>query len=206
MWTEKNIKNLSSKEYFKHRNAIKKFYNSLRNLDTKSQMVSKSFKKQKININILHVTDKECRQCLDIKKLSDFSYSSYTKDNKSIYCKKCSADNMKFQLKINKKLKLGSILRNRINNALKFNHKSASTIRLLGCSIEYFKKHIELSFKPGMTWYNYGNKKGIKCWEIDHIKPCCSFDLSKPEEQRKCFHWSNMQALWVIENRQKSNK
>jgi fatty-acid desaturase len=41
---------------------------------------------------------------------------------------------------------------------------------------------------------------------IDHIKPCASFDLTDPNEQRKCFHWSNMQPLLAKDNRMKSDK
>jgi len=51
-----------------------------------------------------------------------------------------------------------------------------------------------------MSWLNYG----IGGWEIDHIKPCCHFDLSKPEEQEKCFHYSNLRPLWATENRSKA--
>ncbi len=44
-----------------------------------------------------------------------------------------------------------------------------------------------------MNWENYG-KFG---WHIDHIIPCDSFDLTKEEEQRRCFHYSNLQPLWA---------
>jgi hypothetical protein len=53
-----------------------------------------------------------------------------------------------------------------------------------------------------MTWQNYG----YYGWHIDHIKPCASFDLRKPSEQRKCFHYSNLQPLWAKDNLQKSDK
>jgi hypothetical protein len=57
-----------------------------------------------------------------------------------------------------------------------------------------------------MSWDNYGRKNGIKCWEIDHIRPCCTFDLSKPKEQKKCFYYTNLQPLWATENLKKGGK
>jgi len=62
---------------------------------------------------------------------------------------------------------------------------------------------------PGMTWDNHGtgkNGKGMKEWHIDHIIPCCKFNLSKDEEQRKCFHYSNLQPLWASDNMKKGGK
>lgn len=94
--------------------------------------------------------------------------------------------------------RITSNLRNRIRKALKDINKSKKTQELLGCSIVEFKKHIESKFGPGMTWKNYGK------WELDHIKPCCSFNLSKESEQKKCFHYSNMQPLWKKDHKAKT--
>jgi hypothetical protein len=107
----------------------------------------------------------------------------------------------KRQIDINYKI-LGN-LRARINKALKRNRKSTHTVKLLGCSIRHLKKYLKSKFRRGMSWNNHGtgwNGKGMKEWHIDHIKPCASFDLSKPSEQRKCFHYTNLQPLWAEEN------
>lgn len=100
----------------------------------------------------------------------------------------------------------GNITRN-TTAAIKNHFKSGKTIELLGCSIEHLKIYIESLWQPGMTWNNWGrmNGDGRSMWQIDHIIPCSAFDLSKPEEQRKCFHWSNLQPLWAIDNIKKSN-
>lgn len=95
-------------------------------------------------------------------------------------------------------------LRSRINSALKGLNKSARTVELLGCSIEDFRIYLETKFEVGMSWANYGGKRGQ--WSIDHIIPCALFDLSKPEHQRRCFHFSNMQPMWAIQNREKCAK
>lgn len=92
--------------------------------------------------------------------------------------------------------------RNRIRGALVFNRKSARTVELIGGSIEQARKHLESLFKPGMSWEN----RGRFGWHIDHIKPCAKFDLSDPEQQKQCFHYTNLQPLWWWENLAKGAK
>jgi hypothetical protein len=36
-------------------------------------------------------------------------------------------------------------------------------------------------------WKNHG-----KIWHIDHVIPCAYFDLSKDNEQKKCYHFKNL--------------
>ena len=59
----------------------------------------------------------------------------------------------------------------------KNNSKFSSSYSLLGCDLDKYKKYLEQQFKHDMTWDNYGI-----LWEIDHIKPCASFDLSDPKQ------------------------
>lgn len=96
--------------------------------------------------------------------------------------------------------KLRTSISNRIRMAIERGSKNTSSINLIGCSIEKLKTHLEKQFTDGMSWDNYGE------WHIDHIKPCCSFDLSKESEQKQCFHYSNMQPLWALDNLKKSGK
>lgn len=104
--------------------------------------------------------------------------------------------------KINPKFKIMCNLRNRIKDAITRNSKSATTKQLLGCSVEELKNYLQSKFQEGMNWENYG----LFGWHIDHIMPCASFDLSKPEEQQKCFHYSNLQPLWAKDNLSKGDK
>jgi hypothetical protein len=98
-------------------------------------------------------------------------------------------------------------LKNRISavirQALKKNdaEKSAKTLDLLGCDLQWLVAWLEVQFCPGMTWDNYGPG-----WHIDHIHPCARWDLSDPDQQRRCFHWSNLQPLFPLENLQKNAK
>ncbi len=125
------------------------------------------------------------------KAIYDTNYRKLNKDKIRIRLTKY----MRAKRSIDISFKLSQYLRNRIYYALKGNIKSKHTIELLGCSIEQLKSHLEKKFTKGMSWNNYGK------WHVDHIKPCASFDLSKASEQRKCFHYNNLQPLWAIENR-----
>ena len=90
------------------------------------------------------------------------------------------------------------LLRKRMRQVLQRGDKSASTIALLGCTREAFVEHMERQFKKGMTWENLGVGRGK--WNIDHIIPCASFDMNDPAHQSRCFHYTNMQPLWAIDN------
>lgn len=87
----------------------------------------------------------------------------------------------------------------RIRKALKngYGGKSKSCNKYIGCTLPKLRSHIENQFKDGMSWDNYGE------WQIDHIRPCASFDLSEETEQLECFHYENLQPLWASENMSK---
>ena len=91
-------------------------------------------------------------------------------------------------------------LRSRVSHALSRNSKSDSTETLVGCSMNELRDHLESQFTAGMTWDNYGE------WHVDHIKPCAMFDFSIDSHQFQCFHYTNMQPLWAIDNYKKGNK
>jgi len=75
--------------------------------------------------------------------------------------------------------------------------KSAKTEELLGCSIKQAYEHFKSTFKDGMTEDLFLTTGKI---HIDHIRPCVSFDLTDPEQQKQCFHYTNLQALWAFDN------
>jgi hypothetical protein len=102
--------------------------------------------------------------------------------------------------KIDPSYKLMKRLRNRLYSLVSGKDKSAHTIELLGCSIEELWIHLERKFVVGMTRENYGE------WHVDHIKPCASFDLTDPEQQKECFNYKNLQPLWAYDNMSKGAK
>lgn len=89
----------------------------------------------------------------------------------------------------------------RVKDALKKGYKKAAkTESLLGADIPFVRAWLEAKFLPGMSWENYGT------WHIDHIRPCASFDLTAPEQQKLCFHYSNLQPLWALDNLRKGSR
>lgn len=106
------------------------------------------------------------------------------------------------RLRKNPHIRILHNLRRRVSFVLKGEQKSANTLALIGCSRENLIKHLESQFKNNMSWSNYGRGG----WNVDHIIPCCSFDLSNPEEQKKCFHYTNLQPLWWIDNYRKGSR
>ena len=70
------------------------------------------------------------------------------------------------------------------------------------CEHQYRKDHIERYLQKGKE-YRENNKEAHGEIELDHIIPCCAFNLSRPEDQRKCFRYTNTQPLWMSDNRKK---
>ena len=92
-------------------------------------------------------------------------------------------------------------IRGRIRSALKERNsrKANKAIKLLGCDLQWLVAWLEVQFRSGMTWDNYG-----PIWHVDHIRPCASFNLTDPDQQQLCFHWTNLQPLFAEENLRKS--
>ena len=102
--------------------------------------------------------------------------------------------------KIDSNYKITCNLRRRVLSALRGQTKSKSTIKLLGCSLDFLWDFLEKKFTKGMTKKNYG------LWHLDHVKPCASFDLTDPKQQKECFHYTNLQPLWAADNYKKGAK
>lgn len=114
----------------------------------------------------------------------------------------------KERIKVDKQFALGKSIRSRISSYIKQygGTKRDHTVELLGCSIRFFMDYLESLFTDGMTWENRGayQRGGPMTWHIDHIKPCVSFDLTDPEQQKECFSYKNCQPLWAVDNMSKN--
>lgn len=106
-------------------------------------------------------------------------------------------------LKTNVNARIARTLRGRFRHAIKekgFYSKDSHALDFIGTSIPELQQYLSKQFQPGMTWDNHGQ------WHVDHIKPLASFDLSKIEEQKKAFHYTNLQPLWATDNLIKATK
>lgn len=102
---------------------------------------------------------------------------------------------MKKQWRTNTEFRIKNTCRSRIRQAVIKGFKSGRTLDLLGVKdMQIVIQHLQKQFKERMSWDNYGE------WHIDHIIPCASFDLTKESEQKKCFHYKNLQPLWAKDN------
>ena len=98
--------------------------------------------------------------------------------------------------------KLNNNIRRRINIFLSSKNitKKNKTFDIVGCTPQFLKEHLEMNFKEGMSWENYG----LYGWHIDHIIP-----LSSAEDEDgvyKLCHYTNLQPLWAKENLSKGCK
>lgn len=131
------------------------------------------------------------------------SWKRYREENRDA-CRERDRRKMQKRRETRVDFRIMQSLRMRVYNTLpgKRETKSARTIELIGCSIEQLQAHLESQFKPGMFWDNYG----LNGWHIDHIRPCASFNLTDPMQQRVCFNYKNLQPLWAIDNLRKGAK
>jgi hypothetical protein len=208
----KCLTQLSLDMFYKHPKGVngfdsrcKKCHKTIRDLNYSKKrdlILSKCKQYRKTN----YKTIKEKRGLLDKEKKKEYNktYRQFHNQELNEYSKKYYANNWtkmreyssnydKQRLKTDFNFKLKRNIARRILLALKNNSKNGSTMELIGCSIQFFKNYMESKFTEDMSWENHG----FRGWHMDHIQPCSFFDLSKPEQQKLCFHYTNLQPLWA---------
>jgi len=95
-------------------------------------------------------------------------------------------------------------MRSAMSNALAGRSKSASTMKIIGCSVEEFFEHLEscVKWEPWMTRERYG-KGG---WDVDHIIAIEKWDKNCPLQFALCWEKSNLQPMEHIKNIKKGAK
>ena len=164
-----------------------------------------------------NIMGKCCCTCKEWKSLTNYNKAESHWDKLRNDCKDCLTNwrknnrtkiNEKFIIyEKNRKLtdpefKLLKTLRSRLNSAVRSQnaHKNVRTLDLTSCSTNFLMNYLQAKFTEGMTWQNHGE------WHIDHITPCAKFNLLDEQEQKKCFHYTNLQPLWAKDNLIKGSK
>ena len=97
--------------------------------------------------------------------------------------------------------RISKVLRTRFLKTLNGKKKEGSTFQLIGCSKKFLLEWISYLFEDDMHWNNYGI-----VWNIDHVLPCSSFDLTCKKSQEQCYHWTNLRPMYCKKNFQKGSK
>lgn len=106
--------------------------------------------------------------------------------------------------------KIADKLRNRMNKSIaraysnpnpRVTKNVIAAVELLGCSLQEAHDYLTTLFVDGMTWENYG-----RYWHIDHIVPCAYFNHLSLDQQKLCFHYTNLQPLLKLSNISKNSK
>ena len=147
----------------------------------------RDIKEEKIINNCL----KEARKKENIKK---YYHKKLIEPKQIIYYKEKRRDDIMIRILDN----LSNRIRRELNAIGK--ERNGTYIDLLGCSLIEFQKHLSDLFTEGMNFDNYPE------WKIDHIIPISSFNLSDDKQLRKCCHYTNLQPLWLPQNRSKGAK
>jgi hypothetical protein len=180
---ERNILNM--RDYKKNNpEKLKEYY-------LKNQENYKQYRESKKDLNKFYMKDYYFNNLEKRKK-----YLELTKEKRNlkrnIYQKERSKSDSLFKLKI--------YVRNRIGFYLKKNNitKRNNTFKIVGCSPQELKIHLEQKFIDGMSWDNQGE------WHIDHIIPLSSAQTE--EELYKLCHFTNLQPMWALDNIKKGSK
>lgn len=108
-------------------------------------------------------------------------------------------EKIKLKRKTDLNFQISEVLRSKIHKMIK--GKNTSYKSLIGCENEFLMNWLEFRFDENLNWDNFGSY-----WQIDHILPINSFNFSNENDKNVCFHWTNLQPLTCIENRQKTDK
>lgn len=191
------------------------FYKSAKSNDGYWASCKDCSKSEQIQINksefdkLATQNKKKCKGCNEIKDISNFQNDPRMKLGVKSKCGTCTQDIKRNYVKDKKindpRYKRECKLRIRLRNLVKNNisgktYKGNSYNKFIGCTVNQLVKYLESKFTENMSWKNHGE------WHIDHIEPCTIFNLLDEKEQQRCFHYTNLQPLWGIDNIKKGKK
>jgi len=93
---------------------------------------------------------------------------------------------------------LRAIISTRLSPKTKWHYNFDRKIKELSYTYQQLREKLESQFTSEMNWQNYGD-----IWEIDHIKPVCSFKLADKKQFDECWSLDNIRPLLKEDNKEK---
>lgn len=207
------IKELHKQYYQDNADKLKKQSEKNREI-LKEKVLSGQLKKPSIK-------EKTCTNCKLTKDVENFTFRK-TRNVYESRCKKCNEERERERRKLHKdkinarrreiakkpltiEQRIKHNLRKRVNRYIERRDGKNLYLKLLGCNKQFLIKWFEYNFKLDeqldITWDNYGSH-----WHIDHVTPCASFDMNNEEQQKECFHWTNLSPVLKSYNLSKGDK
>lgn len=153
-----------------------------------------------------YTTSAKCKTCFSEQvKANKKRYYQANKERHAEYnadpeIKARRNQRLKERKKIDPHFRINESLKVRIHEILR-GYKNCRSSALLDCTRDHLLRWLESNFDDSMTWDNFGAH-----WHIDHVIPVSFFDNTNKDQQRLCFHWSNLRPLRKDLNISKSNK
>lgn len=153
--------------------------------------------------------------CREYKARNKEKIAEYNKKYKAEHKEEISDYNQKYNKENREVIQQRQNKQHRTRRENDYNYKRACTLRsrllefikkgtrskVVSCNRDFFIKWLQFNFKEDMNMENRGD-----IWCIDHVLPCSYFNLENDEEEKKCFHWTNLRPLYVKDNLKRQNK
>ena len=203
-WNKDNsekVREYGKKHSRNNKEKLKLYYKKWRDNNPdklKKNVRSKIEQKKYYNDNIERIKKVKRKWRLKNKE----KYNEWRENNKEKIRKYGRENRKKYYKKPN--IRINHNMSCAINRSLKNGKERKHWEDLIGYTHQDLKKHLEVQFKEGMTWENYG-KDG---WVIDHKIPISLFNITSVKSKgfKKCWALENLQPMWEKDNLEKSNK
>lgn len=186
-----NKRIISHRWYYKHREIIlkkqrQKYYKNLEYEKSRHKIYSQKPENKIKKNEYMKIRRKTSK--IQIACDKKFSCYNYNKEWRNNYNKLKKINNKNFAIATRLRIRIREVVRKNLIKDVKIVPRKYKIN--YAAIIEYLKPFPE----------------NIKDYEIDHIIPLCSFDLTDEEQFKKATSPQNHQWLTILENRKKSNK
>lgn len=188
-------------------NAVR--YNRVEELEKLKKEIDKENSERKPIISsqrVLHtekngIKGKICCTCKNWVQLTGFFVAKEHWDGYRNDCKKCIYKYKNKKFKEDEQTRITANTRRQVHYVLNTSNDNNAPLKLIGCTREHFKKYIISLLKNKDDYKLIGGEI-----QLDHIIPCSAWDLTNEFELKACFHYTNYQPMYRIDNIKKGNK